>query len=184
MNAVQTAKALVNAGLTQAQAVAIVQANSPDLPTYVAGLSRPGLKATIIERLLAMIPEPEQDPLDAQLAALLGADLPNPPSKSKSKQAKPSKPTASKLQRKSPPKRTTKGDTIRHDWNGQPPLSESTGKTLPWVVSAGVTENGTYLNIGWRGLRSIGATLDVWREVLANADELLADLEAFADSID
>ncbi len=188
MSQVQMASAMVKAGLTQEQAVSLVRQGDEQLPMLVAGLKQPALVPTIRERLLAMLPANTVDPLEAELTALLASPLPRGPQKAgKTAKTKPttskatSTRTTGKLLRK--PTGKAAGAVQRHEWTGQAPLSESTGKTLPWVVSAGVTDNGTYLNVGWKGLRTIGASIEVWREMLTNADELLTDLEEFANDI-
>lgn len=152
----------------------------------IAGGIRSGADPKKIKLALLNMMPAEEDETDSELDALLKQYAkPAKPTKPASKPAKPSKASKparsaskAKLERKQP---KTAG---RIDWTGQPPISASTGNPLPWIVDAAESSStgDTYFNIGRKGYgRSIGATLEVWREVLSNADELLADLEDFAE---
>ena len=162
-------------------------ADQKQLAILVGGAKsgRKELLPAIKERLLSMLP---QSPIagDDELAALLSAPLPTAPKQRKVATAKPTAAPrkAGGLIRKSPVVRSaSKNGTIYHDWKGQPPISSETSNALPWLTSAAIDTSGKlWLNVGF-ARKSIGATIEDWREILRNADELLADLESFHSEI-
>lgn len=121
---------------------------------------------------------------NSELEALLAQPLPTAPRKTAKTKTRKAAKTPARGERT--PKRAAKpkpAPTVgRVEWTGQAPISESTGNPLPWWQSSAPAKNGdVYFNFGRKGYgKSIGCTIEVWREVLSNADELLADLEDFA----